>query len=460
MTATSSNDKVPVLILDDDPIVLKSLSEYLRLENYDVSEAESLQEGLDQLARRYFRVVLTDVRFPDGSGFDLLQHVKDMNLGCAVIMFTGYGAIEDAVRAIKMGAFNYLTKPLSDEEVKLSIERAVSQQELVEENRRLRQQLNMSFHLDNMVCFSPKMKRVMDLIKVVSGTDTTVLITGESGTGKTLAARAIHNNSPRAGKAFIEVSCGTLPDTLLESELFGHVKGAFSGAIANKRGKFEAAHQGTLFLDEISLASPSLQMKLLRVLESFRFEPVGSNETREVDVRLILATNQDLGELVKQNKFREDLYYRINVMNIYLPPLRERREDIPPLVMHFFDKYRHEALHPISGVSAEAIRVLSEYDFPGNVRELENIIRRAVVLCRNTHIMPEDLPAKLAPQEESILPKGKVLPLKEAMRIWERRLILEGLRATGGNRKETARRLGINRTTLYNKMREHNITEV
>jgi len=460
VSATTSNDKVPILVLDDDPIVLKSLSEYLRLENYDVTEAESLQEGLDQLARRHFRVVLTDVRFPEGSGFDLLQHVKNLNLASAVIMLTGYGTIEDAVRAIKMGAFDYVTKPLSDEEVKLSIERALQQQELLEENRRLRQQLQMSFHLDNMVCRAPKMKRMMDMIKVVAGTDTIVLITGESGTGKTLAARAIHNNSSRADKAFIEVSCGTLPDTLLESELFGHVKGAFSGAIANKRGKFEVAHGGTLFLDEISLASPSLQMKLLRVLESFRFEPVGSNETREVDVRLILATNQDLGELVKQGKFREDLYYRVNVMNIYLPPLRERREDIPPLVMHFFNKYRNEALHPIEGVSEEAIRVLTEYDYPGNVRELENIIRRAVVLCRSAHIMPEDLPTKLAPREEPPIPKGKILPLKEAMRVWERRLILEGLRATGGNRKETARRLGINRTTLYNKMREHKITEV
>jgi len=305
-----------------------------------------------------------------------------------------------------------------------------------------------------------KMKRVLDMIKVVAGTDTTILITGQSGTGKTLAARAIHTNSPRRGKPFIEVSCGTLPDTLLESELFGHVKGSFSGAIANKRGKFDVADKGTLFLDEISLASPSLQMKLLRVLESFQFEPVGSNETHEVDVRLILASNQDLGELVKQNKFREDLYYRINVMNIYLSPLKERREDIAPLAMHFLNKYRNEGVRPVEGISQEAMRILQDYDYPGNVRELENIIRRAIVLSRNSHILPEDLPPKLVPAEEPVTSDGKILPLKEAMRKWERRLILEGLRAAGGNRKETAQRLGINRTTLYNKMREHGISEI
>ena len=455
-----SNERIPIMVLDDDPIVLKSLSAYLRMEGYEVCSAASLKEGMEMLGQDQFRVVLTDVRLPEGSGFDLLRHIKETNLATAVIMLTGYGTIEDAVRAIKMGAFDYITKPIADEEVTLSIERALQQQGLLEENRRLRQQLNMSFHLDNMVCRDPKMKRVLDMIKVVASTDTTILMTGQSGTGKTLAARAIHTNSTRRGKPFIEVSCGSLPDTLLESELFGHVKGSFSGAIANKCGKFDAANKGTLFLDEISLASPSLQMKLLRVLESFKFEPVSSNETREVDVRLILASNQDLGELVKKNEFREDLFYRVNVMNIYLPSLRERREDIRPLAMHFLDKYRNEAVQGVEGISQEAMRILQEHEFPGNVRELENIIRRAVVLCRNKLIAPEDLPPKLAPAEEPILIDGKILPLKEAMRTWERRLLVEGLRATGGNRKETAERLGINRTTLYNKMREHSITEV
>jgi len=455
-----STDKIPMLVLDDDPIVLRSLTELLSIEGYHVRSAQTLAEAMELLERERFRVVMTDVRLPEGSGFDLLQRIRALNLSTAVIMLTGYGSIQDAVRAIKMGAFDYVTKPISDDEVNLTIERALQQQELLEENYRLREQLNMSYHLDNMVCRDPKMKRVMDMIKVVSGTDATILITGESGTGKTMAARAIHTHSRRAGKPFVEVSCGSLPDTLLESELFGHIKGAFSGAIANKHGKFEAAHNGTIFLDEISNASPSLQMKLLRVLESFKFEPVGSNNTREVDVRVILATNRDLGDLVTERTFREDLYYRINVMNIYLPALRERPEDIPPLAQHFVQKYRNEAIHAVDGISDETMRILSDYDWPGNVRELENTVQRAVVLCRNPYVMPEDLPAKVAPRVEPVLADGKVLRLKDAMKKWERRVLLESLRSFQGNRKETARGLGINRTTLYNKMKEHGISEV
>ena len=453
-------EKVPVLVLDDDPLVLRSLSEYLRVEGYDVSPAETLRQAMALLDERSFSVVMSDVRLPEGSGFDLLKHVKALNLSAAVIMLTGYGTIEDAVKAIKMGAFDYVTKPIADEEVRLAIERALQQRELLEENRRLRQQLGMSFHLDNIVCRDPAMKRVLDMVKVVAGTDTTVLITGESGTGKTLIARAIHANSARSRKPFVEVSCGTLPDTLLESELFGHVKGAFSGAVANKRGKFEAADRGTLFLDEISVSSPSLQMKLLRVLESFKFEPVGSNQTREVDVRVILATNEDLSEMVKKGEFREDLFYRINVMNILLPPLRDRRQDVGPLARHFLEKYRNEAVHSVGGISETAMRMLTDYDWPGNARELENVIQRAVVLCRDTLIAPEDLPPKFAAREEPVLPEGKILPLREALGRWERKLIVEGLKATGGNRKETAKQLGINRTTLYNKMRDHHITEI
>jgi len=451
--------KTSILVLDDDPIVLNSLTEYLQMEHYNVRATGTLHEALDLLRAEHFRVVLTDVRLPEGSGFDLLQQVKSLNLATAVIMLTGYGTIDDAVRAIKLGAFDYVTKPIADEEIKLAIERALQQQELVEENKRLRQQLNMSYHLDSFICADPKMKRVLEMINVVAGTDATVLIQGESGAGKTLAARAIHMNSARAGRPFVELSCGTLPDTLLESELFGHVRGAFSGAIADKVGRFEAADGGTIFLDEISLATPTLQMKLLRVLENFQFEPVGSNLTRKVDVRLILATNQDAAELVKQGKFREDLYYRINVMNIYLPPLRERRLDIIPLANHFLEKYRDQAIHPLEGISDEAMRILTEYDWPGNVRELENVIQRAVVLCGGPYITPEDLSITVEQRQEPLLLDGELLPLKEAMRKVERRLILDGLKAAGGNRKEAAKLLGINRTTLYNKMHEYDIMD-
>jgi DNA-binding NtrC family response regulator len=452
-------EQTSVLLMDDDPIVLRSLSEYLRLEGYGVTAAATLQEAKASLEKDRFRVILADVRLREGSGFDLLQHIRKLNLATATIMLTGYGTIEDAVRAVKMGAFDYVTKPISDEDVKLAIERALQQQALMEENRRLRQQLSMSFNHDDIVCRDPKMKRVLEMVQVMAGTDATVLITGESGTGKTIVARAIHMNSARTGKPFVEVSCGTLPDTLLESELFGHVKGAFSGAIATKWGRFEAADKGTLFLDEISLASPSLQMKLLRVLERFQFEPVGSNETRTVNVRLILAANENLTKLVKEGKFREDLYYRVNVMNIHIPPLRERGQDIIALAQHFVQKYRGEAVHAVDGISEEAMRILTGYDWPGNVRELENVVQRAVVMCHSARIMPEDLDVRIVQREEPLFGEGELVPLKEALKRGERRLILAGLQACGGNRKEAARRLGINRTTLYNKMHEHGLMD-
>ncbi|MFO8006317.1 MAG: sigma-54 dependent transcriptional regulator [Candidatus Brocadiia bacterium] len=453
------DDRVPVLVLDDDPIELRSLSEYLRLEGYSVSTAEGLQEAFDVLESDHFRVVMADIRLPEGSGFDLLRHVQENDLPTAVIMVTGYGTIEDAVRAIKMGAFDYVTKPISDDEVQLAIERALQQQQLLEENSRLRQQLNMTFQFGNFVCGDPKMKQVLDMAKIVAGNDATVLITGESGTGKTVVARAIHMNSARAGNPFVELGCGTLPDTLLESELFGHMKGAFSGAIADKRGRFDAANGGTLFLDEISLASPSLQQKLLRVLEDFKFEPVGSTQTREVDVRLILATNEDLGKLLANGDFREDLYYRVNVMNISLPPLRERRDDILPLARHFLEKYGPQARREIEGLSEESLRMLSAYDWPGNVRELENVIQRAVLVCDKPYITPEALEIRGAVQDDVLSPEDGVLPLREAMKRVERRLILAALKAADGNRKETARRLEINRTTLYNKLHEHDIMD-
>jgi len=448
-----------VLVMDDDPIVRESLTQFLELEDYRVAAAGSLQEAMGLLERQDYRIVLGDVRLPEGSGFDLLKHIREQKLPSAVIMLTGYGTIEDAVRAIKMGAFDYVTKPISDDEVKLTIERALQQQRLVEENRRLREQLNLTFQSDQIVYHDPLMKRVMERVRVMAGTDATVLITGESGTGKTLTARAIHSNSARKEGPFIEVSCGTLPDTLLESELFGHVKGAFSGAVANKRGRFDAAHKGTLFLDEVTLASASLQMKLLRVLEDFKFEPVGSTETRSVNVRLILATNEEIGKLVKESKFREDLYYRVNVMNIHVPPLRDRTLDIMPLAQHFLAKHRENAIHAVEGFSEDAVRVLTEYHWPGNVRELENVVQRAAVMCRSPYITPDDLDIKGTEAGKLLIEDGDIVPLKEAMKRMERRLLLAGLEAAGGNRKEAARRLAINRTTLYNKLHEHGLMD-
>jgi len=452
-------DRPNILVLDDDPVVLNSLKEFLLIENFQVSCADNLETALGLLKNDHFRVALTDVRLAEGSGFDLLEQVRSMGLTTVVVMLTGYGTIEDAVRAIKMGAFDYVTKPISDDDVKLAIERGLRQQELIEENNSLRRQLNMTFRLDNFVCRDPKMKQALETIKIVAATDTTVLLTGESGTGKTLAARAIHMNSRRAGKPFVEISCGALPDTLLESELFGHVRGAFSGAIADKRGRFEVADGGTVFLDEVSLASPSLQVKLLRVLEDFKFEPVGSHVTRESDVRLILATNQDLAELTAEGKFREDLYYRVNVLDICLAPLRERPLDILPLAQHFIEKYKREAAQPIEGITKDAMRVLTDYRWPGNVRELENVIQKAVVLGKGPYIEPADLAIASVVAREHKSPAVQGVPLKEAVRDLERRVILAEVKACDGNRKEAAKRLGINRTTLYNKLHEYGILD-
>ncbi|MGD2174034.1 MAG: sigma-54 dependent transcriptional regulator [Candidatus Brocadiaceae bacterium] len=452
-------EQTAVLIMDDDPIVRESLSEYLRVEEYRVSAASSLSEAMSLLEDDHFRIALVDVRLPEGSGFELLQRVREQRLPTAVIMLTGYGTVEDAVRAIKMGAFDYVTKPVSDEEVKIAIERALQQQELMEENERLREQLKLDFRHDEIVYRDQKMEKVLERVRVVARTDATVLITGESGTGKTMAARAIHMNSSRAEAPFVEVNCGTLPETLLESELFGHVKGAFSGAIADKRGRFEAADEGTLLLDEISLASPSLQMKLLRVLEAFKFEPVGSTDTREVDVRLILATNEDLGRMVREGKFREDLYYRVNVMNIHIPPLRERVQDIFPLAQHFVAKHSGSAIHEVEGISEEAMRQLTAYDWPGNVRELENVIQRAVVLCDGPYVTPDDLDIEMPGPGGLAFPDGEITPLKRAMKKVERRLLLAALEACEGNRKAAAERLDINRTTLYNKLHEHGLMD-
>lgn len=449
-----------LLVVDDDPIVLDSLKELLSLEGYSVSTADSLSGARGELKQRQFHTVLLDVRLPDGNGLELVEEIGATS--AAVIMMTAYGTIEDAVQAVKIGAHNYLTKPLKDEEILLNIERGLEHRSLLNENALLREQLEQNLHLENFVCQDPAMRRALEQVRIVASTDTTVLITGESGTGKTVTVRALHENSKRADKPFVEVNCGSLPETLLESELFGHVKGAFTGAVENRRGKFEVAEGGTIFLDEISNASPSLQMKLLRVLESFEFEPVGSTKTISLDVRVVLATNQELSELVNQGRFREDLYYRVNVFNIHLPPLRERRSEIPLLAHHFLEKYRSQNARELHGFTPEAMRVLTEFDWPGNVRELENVVQRAVVLAQGAFITLTDLPVEVV--GEQVMPEpeeGKeILPLKKALGRWERQIIIEALRANNGLRKETAKGLGINRTTLYNKMREFGLLDM
>jgi DNA-binding NtrC family response regulator len=447
------------LVVDDDELILTSLSEFLQIEGYGVATARRYGEALAQLAAGEFQVVIADVSMPEVDGLELLKMIRNRYPETAVIMVTGYGTIENAVKAIKRGAFDYMTKPIIDDEIKLVIERALRQQALTAENRSLRRQLAERYSLENVVGQDYKMLKVFDLIEAVADTPTTVLVTGESGTGKSMIARAIHQWSNRRDKPFVEVACGALPETLLESELFGHVRGAFTGAVSDKAGKFTQADGGTIFLDEISTATPALQVKLLRVLQDFEFEPVGGAKTQRVDVRCILATNQDLEEAVRQGKFRQDLYYRVNVVTINLSPLRERLGDIPVLAEHFLRRHRERTGRKVLGFQPDALRRLQMFDWPGNVRQLENVVERAVILTRSPHIGIEDLPEEVRAMKNGngINGNGEVLPLKKAVEGPEKQIILRALKTFHGRRRATADALGINRTTLYKKMKRYGI---
>jgi DNA-binding NtrC family response regulator len=464
VTQTPAKPLANILLVDDDQIILESLGGFLRLEGYDITLASSASQAMDHLQAGTYDLIISDVNMPGKDGLDLLKHIHQANPQSLVIMITGYGTIESAVEAIKQGAYDYLTKPIIDDDVKLAIQRALRQKNLQAENSQLRQTLSQRFGLGNIVGQDYRMSKVFDLVTVVADTRTTVLITGESGTGKSIIARAIHAQSSRSGRPFIEVACGAMPDSLLESELFGHVRGSFTGAVGDKEGKFAAADGGTIFLDEISTASASLQVKLLRVLQERQFEPVGSNQTREVDVRVVLASNHDLEQEVKAGHFRGDLYYRINVVNIALPPLRNRLGDIPLLAGHFLKKFDTDG-RISDGISQAAMKVMQLYAWPGNVRELENCMERAVVLCPGSIINPDDLPPAVGntagqSQAGSLVSVGggaDARSLQDALAGPERRIILAALLANNGSRRLAAEQLGINRCTLYKKMRKYNL---
>jgi DNA-binding NtrC family response regulator len=465
MLQANTPHKPRLLVLDEDRILLQSLSAFLRREGYEVHTCDRPREVLGELESHQSDLLLADVNLPGVKPAEFLRDVKRRFPHVVTIVITGYGSIEGAVEATKMGAFDYLTKPIVDEEIRTVVEKAARQQSLLFENQTLKQQLNLRFGLENVVGHDHRMLKIFDLIEAVADSRTTVLMTGESGTGKSLLARAIHHRSPRRTKPFVEVSCGALPETLLESELFGHVKGAFTGAIADKMGRFMAADGGTIFLDEINSASPAFQVKLLRVLQERAFEPVGSTETRTVDVRVVLATNVDLTQLVAEQKFRQDLYYRINVVNIKLPYLRERLSDIPLLANHFLRHFTHETGREILGFTDAAQAALLRYPWPGNVRELENAVERAVVLCRRPHVDVEDLPETLHATPVRSAPafgaadmdNTPPLPLEQALEGPERRIIECALHRNNWNRQATAAELDINRTTLYKKMRKYRL---
>jgi DNA-binding NtrC family response regulator len=447
--------KGTLLLVDDDRQVLASMADWLRSLGYELDTAQNCQQARAAFSSREYNVALVDVRLPDGDGFGLLAECRKKHPNTSVILITGYGTVDSAMDAIRVGAFDYLTKPLIDDELEMAIERALNQRKVLEENENLKAQLDIRFGMENIVGNDHRMRRVFDVIDSVADTKATVLITGESGTGKSIIARAIHRRSARRDNPFVEVACGAL----LESELFGHVAGAFTGAIGDKMGKFTQADGGTIFLDEIGTASMGMQVKMLRVLQEFEFEQVGGTKTFNVDSRVILATNEDLGSAVAEGRFRQDLFYRINVINIEIPGLRDRLSDIPLLADHFLRQVCEENNKTVDGFTEAAMAALHAYRWPGNVRELQNIIERAVLLGKGHTVGLEDLPPMLVQNGPIHVEPVGTRTLKEALEGPERQIIREALENHNWNRHETADALGINRTTLYKKMKRLGLQE-
>ncbi|MDD5218323.1 MAG: sigma-54 dependent transcriptional regulator [Candidatus Omnitrophica bacterium] len=447
-----------ILIIEDDALVRESLYEVLNLEGYRVSMAADGRDGRAFLEKQTVDVVLADLRLPDCSGLDLLKTCAENYPSIDVLIMTSFATVETAVEAMKFGAADYLVKPIHDDEIKILLKRIFEMRELKEENVHLKEELSEKrSHFHDLIGADAKMQRIYQIIRAIQDTDTTVLLKGESGTGKGMIAQAIHYSDPaRNQKAFVEVSCGAIPRELLESELFGHVKGAFTSAIRDRIGRFEAADGGTVLLDEIDALPPYLQVKLLRVLQQKSFERVGDTQSMHVDVRIIAATNRNLEEEIRKGNFREDLYYRLNVITIEVPALRERRGDIPNLIEHFLKQFNAKMPRKIRGVSKEAVKVMMEYDWPGNVRELENLLERACVLSQGDILTVESFPENLL-KKAAVNLASNGSPLKEVLREPEKRVIVEALEQSGWNRKKAASMLNINRTTLYNKMRKHNL---
>ncbi|MEP6768673.1 MAG: sigma-54 dependent transcriptional regulator [Acidobacteriota bacterium] len=441
-----------VLVVDDEEVIRDVLATLLERQGWQVTTASNGTRALTAFEAEPHDVVLLDLMLPDRSGLDVLRELRRRDPDAVVVIVTAYSSIEGAIEAMREGAFHYIPKPFQNEEVLLTVEKGAETRRLTEENRRLKEELSKRFGLGRIVGKSEGMRKVFELVRLAGPSKSTILVEGESGTGKELVARAIHTHSPRSGSAFVTVNSGSMPTELLESNLFGHVRGAFTGAIANKKGLFESAEGGSIFFDEIGTVSLETQAKLLRVIQEKEFMRVGSVETQKADVRIIAATNVDLKRLVTEGKFRDDLYYRLCVISISIPPLRDRREDIPLLAEHFVRVYASENNKSITGLSAEALRALLEYDWPGNVRELENAIERAVVLCPGGMLELDLLPESVLSPDRSELPVR--LPengatYKDMVEEYERRLVRTALRRTGGVQKRAAELLRMKPTTLH-----------
>lgn len=456
--------KPVILIVEDEKNTREGLERTLN-RNYQTMLADNGERALRLLAEKHVDILLTDLRMPGMDGLTLVRRAIAHESQPVCIVLTAYGSIETAVEAMKVGAYDFLTKPLNLDQLEIVIERALHSRQLENENRILRTQLDKRFGLEAIIGRTPAMEELFKLIRQVAPSRATALIQGESGTGKELVAHAIHNLSPRARGPFIAVHCAALPQNLLESELFGHEKGAFTGAVERRRGRFELAEGGTLFLDEISEIAPAIQVKLLRVLEEWKFERVGGQETLEADIRLVTATNNDLKKLVQEGKLRNDLFYRLNVVMINLPPLRERRDDIPLLARHFLQDFARENNRKIEDISADALAALVAYNWPGNVRELKNVIEQMVVLGRGTKLTLRDLPASVRENEQPAPPTGGIISapsiplLAGSIREANRRMIMAAIESAGGNRTLAAKKLGISRRTLHRKLREFSAEE-
>ncbi|MBW1729635.1 MAG: sigma-54-dependent Fis family transcriptional regulator [Deltaproteobacteria bacterium] len=454
--------KEKVLVVDDESKIRDHFSAFLEKEGFDVDTAENGQVALEKIGEGFYDVVLIDLNMPKVDGMTVLKYLVDNEPESIGIILTGYASIRNAVEAMKAGAFDYLAKPIKMEEVLMVIKRAIEFRNLRRENIALKKQLKKKYKFDNFIGDSPQMHKVFRTIEKVADTDSTILILGESGTGKELVARAIHYHSNRRDKPLIPVNCGAIPEELLESELFGHEKGAFTNAIRTRIGRFEMANGGSIFLDEVAEMSPHLQVKLLRVLQEQTFERLGGTRTIKCDVRIIAATNKNLEKAVEEGKFREDLYYRLKVIPIQLPPLRDRKSDIPLLVNHFLEQMNRTKKKRIKGMEKDVLRALEEYDWPGNVRELENVIERMVILAEGEYITMEDLPEKIASHRDSerisiaSIPEGG-FSLSHAVNEYERQLIISALEKTGWVKNRAAKLLRMNRTTLVEKIKKQGI---
>ncbi len=455
-----------ILIVDDEEIVIRSCRRILDGDEYLVDSAQSGQEALRKVDESDYDIVVLDIMMPGMDGLEVLQQVKEQHPGVDVIMVTGLSQIKTAVQAMKLGAFDYLPKPFDPDELKHVVERALERRRLLEENRSLKSEVDSKYRFENIIGSSPAMQGVYRLIAKCAPTNSTVLITGESGTGKEMIARAIHYNSLRKDNSFVTVDCATLSEHLLESELFGHVKGSFTGAVANKRGMFEVANNGTLFLDEFGNIPLATQAKLLRVIQEREFRAVGSTSTQQTNVRLLTATNKDLKALVADGSFREDLYYRINVFPIHSPALRDRREDIPALAFHFLKVFCNELAKPVSGISAGAMSVLMNHDWPGNVRELENTVHRAAILATDNIIRQSDLASIVSPapapdldvpRTSDDLKRVKKIAREKSVEDVEKMFVLETLRRNDSNVTRSAQETGMQRSNFQALMKKYNI---